>query len=218
MRHIQSHRPSTRVKICGITSIDDALVAVEAGADAIGLVFYPPSPRYVSITVAAQIAQRVGPFVTVVGLFVNADKVEVNRVLSQVNLHVLQFHGDESAAFCESFQRPYMKVIRMKPELDVEQVINDYSSAVGVLLDAYKKGVPGGTGETFDWKRVPNGENLPAIILAGGLTPDNVASAVTATCPYGVDVSGGVESSPGKKCQNKVISFISNVKKISNVT
>jgi phosphoribosylanthranilate isomerase len=216
--HIQSHRPSTRVKICGITSIDDALLAVEAGADAIGLVFYPPSPRYVSITVAAQIAQRVGPFVTVVGLFVNADKVEVNRVLSQVNLHVLQFHGDESAAFCESFQRPYMKAIRMKPELDVEQVINDYSSAVGVLLDAYKKGVPGGTGEKFDWKRVPNDENLPAIILAGGLTPDNVASAVTATHPYGVDVSGGVESSPGKKCQDKVIRFISNVKVISSVT
>jgi phosphoribosylanthranilate isomerase len=211
--HIQSHRSPIRVKICGITSIDDALIAVDAGADSIGLVFYPPSPRYVSIVAAAKIAQAVGPFVTVVGLFVNADEAEINRVLSHVDLHVLQFHGDESSTFCECFQRPYMKAIRMKPDLDVEQAIKAYPSAAGVLLDAYRKGVPGGTGEIFDWKRVPSGKDLPAIIVAGGLTPANVASAVTATCPYGVDVSGGVESSPGKKNQEKVVSFINNTKK-----
>jgi phosphoribosylanthranilate isomerase len=215
--HIQSHRSPIRVKICGITSIDDALIAVDAGADSIGLVFYPSSPRYVSIVAAAKIAQAVGPFVTVVGLFVNADKIEVNRVLSQVNLHVLQFHGDESATFCECFQRPYLKAIRMKPGLDVEQVIKAYPSAAGVLLDAYRKGVPGGTGETFDWERVPSGKNLPAIILAGGLTPANVSGAVIATSPYGVDVSGGVESSPGKKSQGKVVDFINNVKIIVSV-
>lgn len=216
MSHIQSHQSLSRVKICGITSVDDALMAAGAGADAIGLVFYPPSPRYVSIEMAAKIALAVGPLVTVVGLFVNADEADIKHVLGRVNLHVLQFHGDESAAFCEGFQRPYMKAIRMKPKLDVEEVINHYSSATGVLLDAYRKGVPGGTGETFDWQRVPSGSNLPAIILAGGLTPDNVVSAITATRPYGVDISGGVESSPGTKNQEKVIGFINNVRTISN--
>ena len=200
-----------RVKICGITSVDDAQIAVEAGADAIGLVFYAPSPRAVSIEQAREIAASVGPLVTVVGLFVNADEALVCKVLANVALHVLQFHGDESSEFCEQFQRPYMKAIRMRPELDVSQAIAEYPSAAGILLDAYRPGVPGGTGETFDWQRVPAQAAKP-IVLAGGLTPENVALAVQSIRVYGVDVSGGVEFAPGKKDAQKVEQFIHSAK------
>lgn len=203
-----------RVKICGITSVDDGLLAVNAGADAIGLVFYEPSPRYVSTTLAANIVSAAGPFVSTVGLFVNADADTVREVLAAVPLQILQFHGDESAEFCDQFQRPYMKAIRMKPDLDVERVIQRYPNAMGILLDAYQKGVPGGTGETFDWARVPSSKNssLPPIVLAGGLNPQNVQAAIQQTQPYGVDVSGGVEQVAGKKDQQKVMNFIKNAK------
>lgn len=201
-----------RVKICGITSIADAQIAVKAGADAIGLVFYERSPRAVSVDQARAIAASVGPFVTVVGLFVDADKTFVQDVLANVALHVLQFHGDESREYCEQFQRPYMKAIRMRPELDVEQAINEYPSAAAILLDAYRPGVPGGTGETFDWQRVPAQASRP-IVLAGGLTAENVALAIESTHVYGVDVSGGVESSPGKKDPQKIEQFIYNAKR-----
>lgn len=201
----------TRVKICGITSIEDARQAVVAGADALGLVFYEPSPRHVAIEQAREIVREVGPFVTLVGLFVNAEADYVREVLSEVPLHILQFHGDEECGFCEQFQRPYLKALRMKPGLDVDQVIATYPSAAGILLDAYRKGVPGGTGETFDWGRVPKQAARP-IVLAGGLTPDNVAQAIAATHPYGVDVSGGVEASPGRKDFAKVVAFIANAK------
>jgi phosphoribosylanthranilate isomerase len=200
-----------RVKICGITSVTDAQIAVKAGADAIGLVFYAPSPRAVSIEQAREIAASVGPFVTVVGLFVDADAVFIRAVLANVALHVLQFHGDEPREFCEQFQRPYMKAIRMRPELSVVQAIAEYSSAAAILLDAYRPGVPGGTGETFDWQRVPV-QSVRPIVLAGGLTPENIALAVQSTQVYGVDVSGGVESSPGKKDPQKVEQFIHNAK------
>ena len=200
-----------RIKICGITSVEDALVAVNAGADAIGLVFYAPSPRAVSVEQAANIARAVGPFVTLVGLFVDAEKTFVDEILAKVPLHVIQFHGDESEAFCSCFQRPYMKAIRMRPEVDVEKVMALYASASGILLDAYRPGVPGGTGETFDWQRVPSVSTLP-IILAGGLTPENVALAVRSTSIYGVDVSGGVEASLGKKNAEHVKTFIHNAK------
>ncbi len=200
-----------RVKICGITSVADAQIAVKAGADAIGLVFYAPSPRAVSIEQARVIATSVGPFVTVVGLFVNADATVVREVLANVALHVLQFHGDESREFCEQFQRPYMKAIRMRPELDVVQAIAEYPGAAAILLDAYCPGVPGGTGETFDWQRIPTQSARP-IVLAGGLTPENVALAIQSTHVYGVDVSGGVESAPGKKDAQKVEQFIHNAK------
>lgn len=200
-----------RVKICGITSVADAQIAVKAGADAIGLVFYAPSPRAVSIAQAREIAASVGPFVSVVGLFVDADEAFVREVLANVALHVLQFHGDEAHEFCEQFQRPYMKAIRMRPELDVAQATAEYPSAVAILLDAYRPGVPGGTGETFDWQRVPVHTTKP-IVLAGGLTLDNVALAIQSTLVYGVDVSGGVESSPGKKDAQKVEQFIHNAK------
>ena len=200
-----------RTKICGITSIEDAQVAIAAGADAIGLVFYAVSPRAVTIDQAKAIALSVGPFVTVTGLFVDADEAFIRNVLSQVSLHVLQFHGDESPDYCNRFQRPYMKAIRMRPDLDVDAEIQRYPNAVGVLLDAYRAGVPGGTGETFDWQRVPK-KSLKPIVLAGGLTPENVALAISSTRVYGVDVSGGVESAPGKKDAQKVKNFIHNAR------
>lgn len=198
-----------RVKICGITNIEDAQAAVAAGADAIGLVFYAASPRAVSIEQARAIAYAVGPFVTITGLFVDADPAFVQSVLAKVPLQLLQFHGDETRTYCESFQRPYMKVLRMKPELDVTEMIANYPTASAILLDAYRPGVPGGTGETFDWARVPKTSTKP-IVLAGGLTPDNVAIAIAATDVYGVDVSGGVESAPGKKDHSKIEAFIDN--------
>ncbi len=215
-----------RVKICGITSVADAQIAVKAGADAIGLVFYAPSPRAVSLEQAREIAASVGPFVTVVGLFVNANEAYVREVLADVGLHLrladatdelplglhlLQFHGEESPAFCAQFHRPYMKAIRMRPELDVQQAIAAYPDASAVLLDAYQPGIPGGTGETFDWQRVPNQSAQP-IVLAGGLTAENVALAIQSAQVYGVDVSGGVESAPGKKDALKVEQFIRNAK------
>lgn len=202
---------AVRVKICGITSVEDAQIAVKAGADAIGLVFYAPSPRAVSIETAREIAASVGPFVTVVGLFVNAEEAYVRKVSADVGLHVLQFHGDELREFCEQFQRPYMKAIRMRPELDVKQAISEHPSAAAILLDAYRPGVPGGTGETFDWQRVPK-KSGRLIILAGGLTFMNVERAIRSTHVYGVDVSGGVESSPGKKDMSKVKLFIRKAK------
>lgn len=210
-----------RVKICGITSVADAQLAVKAGADAIGLVFYAPSPRAVSIAQAREIAASVGPFVTVVGLFVDADEAFVREVFANVALHVLQFHGDESREYCEQFQRPYMKAIRMRPELDVIQTITEYPGAAAILLDAYRPGVPGGTGETFDWQRVPSRTSQHStlqfsasqpIVLAGGLTAENVALAVQSTHVYGVDVSGGVESAPGKKDPHKIEQFIHNAR------
>lgn len=200
-----------RIKICGITSIEDAQLAINAGADAIGLVFYAPSPRSVSIDQGTFIANSVGPFVTVVGLFVDADEAFIKSVLAKVSLHVLQFHGNETPEFCSLFQRPYIKAIRMRPELNVSQLIDMYPDASAILLDAYSPGVPGGTGETFDWLKVPKSALRP-IVLAGGLTPENVGFAVTSTLVYGVDVSSGVESSPGKKAAYKITAFIRNAK------
>jgi len=202
---------AVRVKICGITSVTDARAAVDAGADAIGLVFYEPSPRAVSIDQARAIASSVGPFVTVVGLFVDADERFIRDVLANVSLHVLQFHGNESREFCEQFQRPYMKAIRVRPELNIAQEIEKYLSASAILLDAYRPGIPGGTGESFDWQRVPQESSRP-IVLAGGLTAENVTTAIQTTRVYGVDVSGGVESAPGQKDSHKVAQFISNAR------
>lgn len=201
--------PQTRVKICGITDPDDARVAAAAGADALGLVFYPPSSRAVTPAEARVVAQAVGPFTTLVGLFVNAEEADVREALRQVPLQLLQFHGDESAEQCELYGRPYIKAIRMRPELDLDAEMARYPGASGFLLDAYRKGVPGGTGETFEWDRVPKSASRP-IILAGGLTPENVARAVSQTRPYAVDVSGGVERAPGRKDPQKIQHFIRN--------
>ena len=200
-----------RVKICGITSAEAAYCALTAGADAIGLVFYADSPRHVSIEQAKDIAHNAGPLVTLVGLFVNAQPQQVNETVAQVPLNLLQFHGDESAEYCQQFTLPYLKAIHMKPGIDVREIINNYASASGILLDTYRKGLPGGTGECFDWQRVPHHPIRP-IILAGGLTPENVRQAITIAKPYGVDVSGGVECTPGIKDEERIYAFMHNVK------
>ncbi len=184
----------TRVKICGITRPEDALAAVAAGADAIGLVFYEPSPRYVTIKQAQAITAVLPPFVTTVGLFVDAPVDEVMQTLAQVSLDVLQFHGNEHPNYCASFGRRYMKAIRMRDGVDLAAAARDYHSASGLLVDAYVPNLVGGTGQTFDWARLP----APAdrdfnLILAGGLNPSNIASAITQVAPDAVDVSGGVE-------------------------
>ncbi len=201
----------TRVKICGITNVDDARAVVSAGAHALGLVFYEASPRSIDIEEARAITYAAGPFITHTALFVNPPASLVGLVVSKVPIQLLQFHGEETADFCEGFQRPYIKAIRMRPDVNLEREIASHPNASGFLLDAYRPGVPGGTGEMFDWGRVPRGLKAP-IILAGGLTSENVSEAIRLTGVYGVDVSGGVESSPGKKDHNQIKSFINNVR------
>lgn len=200
-----------RVKICGITNLEDALMACRHGADALGFVFYEKSPRYVSSEVANSIVSQLPPFVTPVALFVDADEALINSVISSSSRWVIQFHGSESESECFSYQRPYMKALRVQKGDDVAALVNQYPSASAMLLDAYKAGVPGGTGEVFDWSLIPDGLSKP-IILAGGLTPSNVAQAIKQVKPYAVDVSGGVELSKGIKSEPKVQEFISGAK------
>ena len=200
----------TRVKICGVTSVNDAMLAVEAGADAIGLVFYAPSPRHVEIEQAAQIAAEMPAFVTKTALFVNPDKEYVEQVLQSVAIDLIQFHGDESASFCEQFSRPYMKAIRMQENTDLNGLATTYATSSGLLLDTYVAGVPGGTGESFNWSWVPKKFALP-IILAGGLTAANVKQAIEKASPWAVDVSGGVEASKGVKSAEKIKQFMQQV-------
>jgi phosphoribosylanthranilate isomerase len=201
---------TTRVKICGITDLADALDAIAAGASALGFVFYKPSPRYVSPQLAADIIRQLPPFVTTVGLFVNASQAEVIQVLEQTGIDLLQFHGDEPEVFCRGFARPYIKAFRVRPGLDVMQQVALYPSARGVLLDAYRPGVPGGTGEVFDWALIP-AALAPQVILAGGLNADNVAEAIRQVTPYAVDVSGGVEAAPGRKDRARINAFMAAV-------
>ena len=201
----------TRIKICGITSVEDALAAAQLGADAIGLVFYPPSPRYVEVEQAAEIAAALPPFVTTVGLFVNADEQTISEVVSRVRIDLIQFHGNECQDYCGLHQRPYLKAVRMSDEVDLDKQMTDYAQARALLLDTYKAGVPGGTGEQFNWDRVP-AHLADKIILAGGLTPENVKDAIAQVHPYAVDVSGGVESAPGKKDKEKMARFIEAVR------
>ncbi len=198
---------AVRVKICGITRVEDALVATSAGADAIGFVFYAKSPRAVDVEQARAIIAALPPFVTTVGLFVNMARDELHGLLSRVPLDLLQFHGDESVSQCEGFGRPYIKALRVKPGDDIAARVNEYPSASGILLDTYVEGVPGGTGEAFDWSLVPADLSKP-VILAGGLQPGNVAEAVRQLRPYAVDVSGGVEASKGIKDAQKIAAFI----------
>lgn len=212
-----SQRPTrTRVKICGITREQDALEAAHAGADALGFVFYAPSPRAVSAERAAELCQLLPPFVERVGLFVNASASEVQAVLDKVPLTLIQFHGDETPAFCQQFATPYIKAIRIGGDDAAEtlQQIEAHSAgnaaAQGFLLDAYQKGVPGGTGKTFDWSKIPTGLNQP-LVLAGGLDVDNVAQAMDEVAPYAVDVSSGVEVSPGVKDLEKINRFMQSV-------
>lgn len=203
----------TRIKICGITRVEDALAAACSGADAIGLVFYQNSPRHVSIAQAVQLVAALPPFVSVVGLFVNAEAALVNEVRSQVRLDLLQFHGDETPGFCAQFQAPYLKAIRVKCGVDLLQCALQYGEAQGLLLDAYVEGVPGGTGASFDWRMIPPHLPMP-VILSGGLDATNVAAAIKQVRPYAVDVSSGVEAGKGIKDAAKIAAFIHEVKRI----
>ena len=203
----------TRVKICGITRPEDALVAAMAGADAIGLVFYAPSPRAVTIEQAREICAVLPPFVTRVGLFVNAVRTTVSETIAAVPIDLLQFHGDESAADCEGFGVPYIKAARVQPDFDLELFASRYAGACGILADTYHADIQGGTGKTFDWSLIP-GQRTKPLILAGGLTTDNVAAAVRRVHPFGVDVSGGVESSKGIKDATRIAAFIREVNNV----
>jgi phosphoribosylanthranilate isomerase len=202
----------TRIKICGITRAEDALVAAECGADAIGLVFYQRSPRHVSIAQAKQLADALPPFMSVVGLFVDAEATLVREVLANVPLDLLQFHGDETPEYCAQFGRPYIKAIRVKAGVDLLQCSTDFRSAKGLLLDAHVEGIPGGTGAAFDWALIPKQLPLP-VILSGGLDAENVAAAIKQVRPYAVDVSSGVEASKGIKDAAKIAAFINEVKR-----
>ena len=203
----------TRIKICGITRVEDALAAAHSGADAIGLVFYQRSPRHVNVAQARLLAGTLPPFVTVVGLFVNAEAVFVREVLASVSLDLLQFHGDEAPEYCEQFDRPYLKAIRVKAGVDLLQCASDFRSAKGLLLDAHVEGIPGGTGTSFDWALIPKQLPLP-VILSGGLDAENVAAAIKQVRPYAVDVSSGVEAGKGIKDAAKISAFINEVKRV----
>ncbi|MDP1651157.1 MAG: phosphoribosylanthranilate isomerase [Rhodocyclaceae bacterium] len=200
----------TRIKICGITRAIDLAAALNAGADAVGFVFYPPSPRALSLEAAAALARNVPPFVTRVGLFVNAEAAVVQETLAAVPLDLLQFHGDEDAAYCAQFGRPYLKAARVRPGLDLLEFAHAYRSAQGLLLDAWVEAY-GGVGQSFDWCLIPEGLPLP-IVLSGGLHAANVAEAVVKTRPWAVDVSSGVEVAKGIKDIDKIATFIAAVR------
>ncbi|MES2547278.1 MAG: phosphoribosylanthranilate isomerase [Pseudomonadota bacterium] len=197
----------TRVKICGITRVQDALEAVRCGADAIGLVFYAASPRCVTVQQAQQIVAALPPFVSVVALFVNASPAEIEVITSQVRIDTVQFHGDETAEDCARIKLPYFKAIRVKPDTNLLQYEIDFSSAKALLLDTYSETAYGGTGHVFDWDLIPANMSKP-VILAGGLLAENVGLAIQKVKPYAVDISGGVESSKGIKDAEKIAAFM----------
>ena len=195
----------TRVKLCGLTRPGDVDAAVAAGADALGFVLWPGSKRAVDEARLAELTARVPAFVTRVGLFVDQDPALIERCAAHLDL--LQFHGNETPAFCEGFRHPWIKALRMREGLDLPAAAEAYRGAQALLLDAYRPGVPGGTGETFDWSRIPAGLAKP-VILAGGLDADNVAEAIATVLPFAVDVSGGVEAAPGVKDAERIAAFI----------
>ncbi|MDM1336277.1 phosphoribosylanthranilate isomerase [Acinetobacter pseudolwoffii] len=205
----------TRAKICGITRVEDVHAVVNAGADAIGFVFYPPSPRAVTAEQAAQLVQAIAPYVQVVGLFVNHSANEIQDILQTVHLDIVQFHGDETPEQCQAIaqqvRRRWYKAIQVKPDLDVVAEIQGYqdAGASAVLLDAWHPDLKGGTGHSFDWETFPK-LDIP-LILAGGLNPDNIEQAILTTQAYAVDVSGGVESAKGIKDQQLIERFMQGV-------
>ncbi len=201
----------TRVKICGFTQVQDAVDAANLGVDAIGLVFYPPSPRHVSVESAIEIVSALPAFVTVVALFVDEQESQIREVLSKIAIDCIQFHGDESADECRLYNKPYMKAVRMKPELDVLAIAKEFNDASALLLDAYHPSIRGGSGSKFDWDLIPNNCSLP-VILAGGLQVENAKQAVQTVKPYALDVSSGVESSKGIKDVAKMAAFIQAIK------
>ena len=204
------NRVRTRIKICGIREALHGVVAADAGADAIGLVFYRESPRFVTPGAAANVVAILPPFVTSVGLFVDADEGKIHDTLKTVRLDCLQFHGSETPEFCASFGIPYVRAVSMKPGVDLLEYAGRFSSARALLLDAHVPGIPGGTGQTFDWSAIPRDLPMP-IILSGGLAMENVGPAIRAVRPWAVDVSSGVESSRGTKDPKKIVEFIRSV-------
>ena len=204
----------TRVKFCGITRAEDARTAIALGVDAIGLVFVPASKRCVDLMQAREVMTAVSPLVSVIGLFMDAAAADVAAVLDALPLDALQFHGRESAEYCRQFKRPYVKALAMGDGVDVAHAASRYAGARGVLLDAHRSGEQGGSGLSFDWSLIP-----PAladrIILAGGLTPENVAAAIAQVRPYAVDVSSGIESAPGIKCPRRMQLFMNEVDRAS---
>ncbi len=203
---------SVRIKFCGITRAEDAQAAAKLGADALGFVFYAPSPRCVGVAQAAAIARELPPFVSKVGLFVNAAADEVEDVCRAVGLDVVQYHGDESPEHCAQAPKPWIKAIRVRPELDIVAECLRYAQASAWLFDTYDDKLYGGSGKAFDWALLPQQHRRP-IILAGGLTPDNVGQAIRSTAPYAVDVSGGIEAAKGIKDHDKMRKFIAEVQR-----
>ncbi|HET9679246.1 MAG TPA: phosphoribosylanthranilate isomerase [Gammaproteobacteria bacterium] len=206
-----------RIKICGITRPQDAVLAARLGADALGMVFYPDSARAVSLEQAQTIARAVSAFVTLTALFLDPEKQVVEKVLDTVPVNLLQFHGSEPGSFCRQFGRPYIKAVAMQDSAAaMAELQTEYADAAGLVFDSHAAGAAGGTGQTFDWSRLQSGSdnNLP-IILAGGLTPDNVATAIRQVRPWAVDVASGVESSPGVKDADKLERFITEVRNAS---
>ena len=201
----------TAIKICGITSEQDALAAAHCGANAVGFVFYAKSPRAVTPARAAALMRVLPPFVTSVALFVDADVAAVKHTMAMARADLLQFHGDESPAYCRQFGVPYLKALRVRPGVDLLQYARDYHDAKALLLDAYVEGTPGGTGATFDWALIPKNLPLP-VVLSGGLTPENVTAAIKAVRPWAVDVSSGVESARGIKDAAKIAAFVTGVR------
>lgn len=208
MSEMRPSRPRTRVKICGVTRTEDIDAAVAAGADALGFVLWPDSKRAIDEARLVELVARVPAFVSRVGLFVDQPPELIERVSAHLDL--LQFHGHESATFCDSFGRPWVKALRMRDDMELEAAAETYHNARALLLDAYRPGVPGGTGETFDWSRIPANLAKP-VILAGGLTAENVAEAIRKVSPFAVDVSGGVERAPGIKDASRIDAFVHQV-------
>ena len=202
----------TRIKICGLREPSHARLAAEAGADAIGLVFHPESPRFVAPEQAARVAAVLPPYVTAVGLFVNADPHEIRRIVHVARIDLLQFQGDETPEYCGQFGKPWMRAVRMAAGVDLLEYARRFSAARALLLDAHVPGQPGGTGQTFDWAAIPRDLPIP-IVLSGGLDAANVGRAVRQVRPWAVDVSSGVEASRGVKDPAKIVEFIGNVRR-----
>jgi phosphoribosylanthranilate isomerase len=203
----------TRIKICGMTNLNDALSALKAGADALGFVFYKQSPRYIEPEIASEIIRNLPPLVTVVGVFVNEQIDKVREIASYCLLDILQFHGFESPEYCEWYHNRVIKAFRVKDASSMEEIKKYKGKVSGYLLDSYSEVAYGGTGSTFDWSVAREISRILPVVLAGGLTPDNVAQAVSEVQPYGVDVSSGVESAPGSKDMEKMRSFVESVRK-----
>ncbi|MCK5871387.1 MAG: phosphoribosylanthranilate isomerase [Methylococcales bacterium] len=200
----------TRVKMCGFTTVDTAVYAAGLGVDAIGLVFYPPSARHVSINQAIEIVSALPAFISVVALFVDASEASINQVLDQVAIDCIQFHGNETPVECRRYQKPYIKAISLSKDTQIASVVHDYHDACALLVDTYHPQVKGGTGERFDWGLMPQQCALP-LILAGGLTPENAQRAIAQVKPYALDVSSGIEIKKGMKAKAKMAAFMKQV-------